>query len=108
MQVIRKKLDIYKAVNNISISSFSKTLLLTLTLLGYFALGTLSFICAQNTVAYYPFCQTTEDWSGNQNHGKVQGEVTYRKDRFNNNSGAIAFNGTNAYITVPNSSSLRS
>ncbi|MCS6906163.1 MAG: gliding motility-associated C-terminal domain-containing protein [Bacteroidia bacterium] len=106
MQAVRKKLDIYKAVNNIS--SFSKTLLLTLTLLGYFGLGTRGFICAQNTVAYYPFCQTTEDWSGNQNHGKAQGEVTYRKDRFNNNSGAIAFNGTNAYITVPNSSSLRS
>lgn len=92
--------------------NFQKTLLLAAT----FLLWALAFsgitgeaqLQAQNTVAFFPFCQTTEDWSGNQNHGKAQGEIIYRADRFGNANGAITFNGNNTYITVPNSSSLRS
>jgi gliding motility-associated-like protein len=92
--------------------NFPKKLLIKMGFLfwafAYLAISGRTELKAQNTVVFFPFCQTTEDWSGNQNHGKAQGDITYQKDRFNNSNGAIAFNGSNSYITVANSSSLRS
>ena len=56
-------------------------------------------------VAWYPFNGNANDSSGNGNNGTVSG-ATLTTDRFGNPGKAYSFNGTNAYISVPNSSSL--
>lgn len=56
-------------------------------------------------VAWYPFCGTANDESGNGNHGVVNG-ATLSIDRFGNPSNSYLFNGISDYIEVPNSSSL--
>jgi len=70
------------------------------------------FIAAANAqipttglVAWYPFNGNANDSSGNGNNGTVHG-ATPTTDRFGNPGKAYSFNGTNAYIGVPNSSSL--
>jgi hypothetical protein len=58
-------------------------------------------------VAYYPFNGNTNDESGNGNNGIAYGRLSYDSDRFGNPSKAASFNGTNSYIIVPNSNSLK-
>jgi uncharacterized protein (TIGR02145 family) len=52
-------------------------------------------------LAYYPFCGSANDMSGNGNHGSVAA-ATLTADRFNVASCAYTFNGTNAQIKVNN------
>jgi hypothetical protein len=56
-------------------------------------------------IAHYPFSGSAVDSSGNGNNGAVHGAVL-SVDRFGAPAGAYAFNGTTAYIEVPNSLSL--
>ena len=56
-------------------------------------------------IAYYPFNGNTNDASGNGNNGTANGAVL-TADRFGNANGAYSFNGTNAYVQVPNQSYL--
>lgn len=56
-------------------------------------------------VGYWPFNGNANDLSANGNNGTVSG-ATLTTDRFGNANSAYYFNGTSAYITVPNSTSL--
>ena len=58
----------------------------------------------QGLVAYYPFNGNANDESGNGNNGTVNG-ATLTADRFGNVNSAFDF--SNSYINVPNSSSLQ-
>jgi len=62
----------------------------------------------QKLIAYYPFDANARDSSGHGNHGEMIGGVEVTADRFGNACGALSFNGTDGYIEVPNSNSLRS
>lgn len=64
-------------------------------------------IWAQGPVAHYSFDNHFEDESGFRNHGIPRGGVQPATDRFGNPCGAVYFNGTDAYVEVPNSSSLQ-
>lgn len=57
-------------------------------------------------VAHYLFNADAKDISGNNNHGYITGGVFPTKDRFNNDCGAMKFNGSDGYIHVPHSISL--
>ncbi|MFN8286477.1 MAG: HYR domain-containing protein [Chitinophagales bacterium] len=59
-------------------------------------------------VAYYPFNNNAQDASGNGNDGLLQGNFAAAEDRYGNSCGALYFNGTNAFVTVPNTASLQS
>lgn len=71
----------------------------------------LTFICAfhtnvvfsQKPIAYYNFNNGLEDLSGNNNHGKGFGTITYSTDRFGNNCSAVSLNGSDAFIEVSHS-----
>ena len=56
-------------------------------------------------VAFYPFCGTANDVSGNDNHGVVSG-AALTTDRFGNSKSAYSFNGIADKITVDDNSSL--
>ena len=56
-------------------------------------------------VAFYPFNGNAGDESGNGNNGTVNGAVL-AADRFGQAGRAYSFNGTGAYINVPDSTSL--
>ncbi len=56
-------------------------------------------------VAYYPFNGNTQDESGYGNHA-INTNATLTTDRNNNAGKAYLFNGTNAFMRVPNSASL--
>jgi hypothetical protein len=58
-------------------------------------------------IAYYPFNGNANDESGNGNNGTNNG-ATMVVDRFGNASKAYGFNGSNAYIDLPESQSLTS
>jgi hypothetical protein len=62
-------------------------------------------LVAPGLVAYYPFNGNANDESGNGNNGTVNG-ATLTLDRFGNTNSAYYFNGTSAYIEVPDSNSL--
>jgi hypothetical protein len=59
-------------------------------------------------VAQYLFNNTVEDASANNNDGMEFGGLKYVEDRFGNKCGALHFNGTNAYVVIPNSKSIAS
>ncbi len=59
-------------------------------------------------IAHYLFNNTANDASPNGNDGIEFGGLEYVKDRFGNDCGALHFNGTDAYVVVPNSASLAS
>lgn len=61
-----------------------------------------------NLIAHYPFEGNASDVSGNGNNGSPNGTMALATDRFGHAGGAYEFNGTNSYITVPNSASLSS
>lgn len=58
---------------------------------------------SQQTIAYYNFNNSLQDVSGNNNHGKGFGSISFSKDRYGNNCSALSLNGTDAYIEVLNS-----
>jgi hypothetical protein len=68
----------------------------------------LSFIClftinmgfSQQPIAYYNFNNGLQDLSGNNNHGKGFGTISYSSDRFGNNCSAVSLNGSDAFIEV--------
>ena len=63
-----------------------------------------SFI-TNGLVAYYPFNGNANDESGNKNNGNpLMAQLS--TDRFDNSKCAFLFNGTNAYIDIPSSTSL--
>ena len=61
---------------------------------------------ADGLVAHYNFDGDANDYSGNGNNGVIHG-VTPTADRHGNADGAYHFDGTSAYIEVPDSDSLR-
>jgi len=67
-----------------------------------------SSIPIDGLVAYYPFNGNANDESGNGNNGITNGGMSWGIDRFGNENGAASFNGTNAYISIPNSFSIQS
>ncbi|MCX6188136.1 MAG: HYR domain-containing protein [Bacteroidetes bacterium] len=62
---------------------------------------------SQGLVAYYPFDNSTADFSGFNNDGKFYGGVKATSDRFGNPCGALHFDGKSGYIEVPSSNSLK-
>src|SRR5450755_2833851 len=56
-------------------------------------------------VGYWPFDGNANDVSGNGNNGIVTNAVL-TSDRFGNANRAYYFNGSNAYIRVPNAPNL--
>lgn len=74
-----------------------------------FSLMAAHFAFAQtNLIAHYPMDGDGNDVSAYQNNGTLKGGVTSASDRFGNPCGALEFNGSNGYITVPSSPSLKS
>lgn len=59
-------------------------------------------------IANYLFNKDLKDQSSNGNDGVGVGGLTYGTDRFGNDCGAIEFNGSDSYVVVPNSRSLKS
>lgn len=57
-------------------------------------------------VAYYPFSGNVSDSSGQNNNGTIVGELTFVADRWGNPNSAAYFNGTNAFVRVPASTSI--
>lgn len=49
---------------------------------------------------YYNFNENVLDWSGNDNHGRAGGGVTYAKDRNGNHGACISFNGYNSFVSA--------
>lgn len=58
-------------------------------------------------IAHYLFNGDYADISGYQNDGFEYGGVRFTEDRFGNQCGALHFNGTDAYLAVPSSKSLK-
>jgi hypothetical protein len=56
-------------------------------------------------VAYYPFCGSAADWTGNGHDGAVNG-ASLTADRFGQPGFAYSFDGVNDRITVPHDSQL--
>lgn len=63
-------------------------------------------ISKNGLIAHYLFNADAKDASGNNNHGLAYGGVFPTKDRYNNDCGAMQFNGSDGYIHVPHSKSL--
>ena len=59
-------------------------------------------------IAYYPFNGNAEDASGNKNHGRQVAGVSLTKDRFGHPCSAMYFNGSDGYISVQSSQTLKS
>ncbi|MBV8389605.1 MAG: Ig-like domain-containing protein [Mucilaginibacter sp.] len=57
-------------------------------------------------LAYYPFDNSGDDFSGNENHGSVF-NITSAVDRRGNVNGAYHFDGVSSYIAVPDNQALR-
>lgn len=66
------------------------------------------FLSAQTSlpVASFLFNGATNDASAYMNHGTAMGGISYTKDRFGNECGAIELNGTDTYVEVPASKSI--
>ena len=59
----------------------------------------------QALIAYYPFTDTADDASGNQNHGTVCG-ATLTSDRYGNPESAFRFDGNDDCIIIPHENCL--
>ncbi|MFB6342645.1 LamG-like jellyroll fold domain-containing protein [Saccharicrinis sp. FJH62] len=55
----------------------------------------------EGLIAYYPFDGNANDFSGNENHGIVVGDIQSAKDRFNNFNSAYYFDGVDDQIIIP-------
>ncbi len=71
-------------------------------------IGSFLFAKAQNPVAYFTMDGGANDSSMYVNDGTIHGGVFPVEDRFGNPCGALQFNGSDGYISVPNSPSLSS
>ncbi len=80
-----------------------KSSLAILSILFLVILSTKTF--PQDLVAYYPFNNNADDYSGNNNHGTVFG-ATLTEDRFGNLNAAYSFDGYWDYIEVFNPNNL--
>lgn len=60
----------------------------------------------QNLIAYYPFNNNTDDNSGNGNNGTPLNSPAFGTDRFNYTKSAIQLDGTDQYVSLPNSISI--
>lgn len=65
-------------------------------------------VSAQKNILHLPMAGHAEDLSSEKNHGTILGGVTPTEDRFGNPCGALNFNGTNGFISIPHSASLNS
>ena len=72
------------------------------------AIAALSFgqVPTNGLIAYYPFNGNAIDESGNGNNGTIWG-TTLTTDRFGKANSAFDFNGTNNYIEIADTKSLR-
>lgn len=61
---------------------------------------------AQTPIAYYPMNGNANDSSGNDYHGQLIGGVNPILDRHGQPCGALAFNGVDGFIEVPNKRGL--
>ncbi|MEJ5261800.1 MAG: LamG-like jellyroll fold domain-containing protein [Ignavibacterium sp.] len=61
----------------------------------------------QGLVAHYKFDGNFIDYSGNNNHG-TGFNTMFETDRFYQLNKSVYFNGTNSYVSIPNSASLSS
>lgn len=75
------------------------TLLFQIGLLG-------NTLYSQNLMAHYQMDGDASDSSGNSNHGVINGGVESTTDRWGNPCGALSFNGTDGFISVPSSPTL--
>lgn len=57
-------------------------------------------------IAFYPFCESASDLSGQNNHGTIVGGLTFVDDPTGRPNSAAYFNGINAFVRVPASESL--
>jgi hypothetical protein len=80
--------------------------LLIVSFLCFSVLDTSAQTMKNGLVAQYLFNADAKDASGNQNNGTVIGGVFPTKDRFQNDCGAMQFNGSDGYIRVPHSKSI--
>jgi len=64
-----------------------------------------SYVPTNGLVGYWPFNGNANDESGNGNNGMVYG-ATLTSDRNGIINSAMSFNGSNNYISVPNSTSI--
>ncbi len=60
----------------------------------------------QNLIVYYQFNGNTGDSSGNGHNGTPLNSPTFGTDRFNHTNSALQLNGTNQYVSLPNSISI--
>lgn len=58
-------------------------------------------------VAYWSFANTVYDFSGNGHNGTIVGGITNSADRNGHTVGAYHFDGSTAYISVPDNAALR-
>ena len=65
-------------------------------------------VTTDGLIATYLLNGNVKDDSGLNNNGRIHGACAYSIDRFGNDCGAMRFNGSNGYVSVPNSISLSS
>ena len=82
--------------------------LFTLLFVCFVSLGFAQTDLDQGLVAHYPFDGNVSDASLNKNDGTIHGGIEISMDRFGHRCSAMKFNGTDGYISVPNSPSLSS
>lgn len=82
----------------------ARTLLATALLLAFSPMAVAAL--SDGLMAYYPMNGDAADASGNGNHGTLHGGVTATSDAAGQTNGALAFNGVDAYISVPDAPSL--
>lgn len=63
---------------------------------------------AHGLIARYLMNADARDVAGSSNHGDIIGKVVPTEDRFGNECGAMYFDGSTGFISVPNSKSLSS
>lgn len=80
----------------------------TLILFTLLTMNCFAQLSTKGLVASYNFDNNAIDRSGNGNDGEILGGVTPATDRFGNTAGALHFNGTDAFISIPNSQTLQS
>lgn len=79
--------------------------ILTSALAMCLAVHSIAQIPTNNLAAYYPFSGNSNDATGNGHNGTNFGAIL-TQDRFGNANSAYHFNGTNAYIEIPNNPTI--
>ncbi len=89
-----------RILHNLKLLETMKKLIL-FVLIGIIPVNIYSQVPTDNLVLYMPFDGNAIDESGNSNNGILHG-VTLTEDRFGNINSAYSFNGTSAFIELPN------